>query len=68
MFQAVNSTKFVEDRRLRLDIAQIQECVQTENVSVKWIPGEKMLADCLTKDGANPDKLMEVLRLGKIEN
>ena len=35
LYQAVYSTKFVEDKRLRLDIAQIQESVETKNVKVQ---------------------------------
>ena len=66
-FQAVNSTKFVEDKRLRLDIAQIQECVRIEDVSVHWVPAERMLADCLTKSGASSQMLLSVLQTGRLQ-
>ena len=48
-FQAVNSTRFVEDKRLRLDIVHIQECIQDRNVSVYWLSIGRMLTDCLKK-------------------
>ena len=67
LYQAVYSTKFVDDKKLRLDIAQIQEAVSEENVQVIWIKAEEMLADCLTKKGVNGDLLMEALETGKIK-
>ena len=66
LYQAIISTKFVEDKRLRLDIAQIQEEVQDQKVQVKWVNLESMLADCLTKRNAKADTLMEVLKTGKM--
>ena len=51
----------MEDKHLRLDIAQIQESVETENIKVQWICAQKMIADCLAKKGVKTDKLMEVL-------
>lgn len=66
LHQAIISTKFVEDKRLRLDIAQIQEEVKDQQVQVKWVNSGSMLADCLTKRTAKADQLMEVLRTGKL--
>ena len=66
LYQAIISTKFVEDKRLRLDIAQIQEEVQDQKVQVLWVKSESMLADCLTKRNAKADTLMEVLKTGKM--
>ena len=66
LYQAIISTKFVEDKRLCLDIAQIQEEVQDQKVQVKWVNLESMLADCLTKRNAKADTLMEVLKTGKM--
>ena len=66
LYEAVFSTKFVEDKKLRCDIAQIQESVQKEKVDLRWTQAGSMLADCLTKKGANPDPLLEVLRTGKL--
>ena len=59
-------TKFVENKRLCLDIAQIQEEVQDQKVQVKWVNSESMLADCLSKRNAKADTLMEVLKTGKM--
>ena len=48
-FKAVHSTSPVDDRKLRLDIACLQENVAKENVKINWCKGDKMLANCLTK-------------------
>ena len=67
LYEAIRSTKFVEDKKLRLDIAQIQEAVTTENVEIKWVPTGEMIADCLTKRGVKTDKILENLETGYIE-
>ena len=64
LHQAINSTKFVEDKRLRLDIAQIQECVAEHKVTVRWVGAPGMIADCLTKRGVKVDALMDVITSG----
>ena len=66
LYEAVYSTKFVEDKKLRLDIAQIQESIAKEKVEIRWIPAGSMLADCLTKSGAKADQLLEVLATGSL--
>ena len=66
LYQAVFSTKFVKDKRLRIDIAQIQEFIGKERVELKWIQGTEMLADILTKRGVNPEALLEVVKKGKL--
>ena len=67
LYQAVYSTKFVEDKWLRLDIAQVQECIKKEALQVRWVQSSNMLADCLTKRGVNLDKLMDVIKTGKLQ-
>ena len=39
--EALNSTKMVDDKRLRLDIAAIKESIRKNEVNeIKWAPGE----------------------------
>ena len=64
--EAVNSTSLVDDKRLRREIASIKELLETKELqTVKWVPGDKQLADVLTKSGASNLKLMTVLHSGK---
>ena len=55
-FDAVHLTKLVTDAKLRKHIADIKESVQDADVFVKWCPGDEMLANSLTKRGANSDQ------------
>ena len=64
LFENLYSTKSVSEKRLRIDIASIKEKVQKENVSVKWIESSKQISDCLTKRGANPYPLLNVIQTG----
>ena len=67
LYEAIYSTKFVEDKKLRLDIAQIQEDVEREKVEIKWVRARDMLADCLTKAGVKADPLMTAIVTGSFE-
>ena len=64
LYQAAKSTKSVVDRRLRLDIAQIQECVKESKVKIVWVKTNNMLADCTTRRGGKTDGLMDVITTG----
>ena len=60
-YDAINSTTVVEEKRLRVDIAAIRECVRNNEVEVQWVSKENQLADVLTKQGADSTKLLKVL-------
>ena len=52
---------------LRPDIAIIKELIDEKTVSeVKWVRGQHMLADVMTKRGVNPLPLMSVMQQGRI--
>ena len=61
----IRSTKLVEDRRLRLDIASIKQNIARGEVSevILCTSGEQ-LADVLTKKGVSGEKLLSVLQTG----
>ena len=49
VIEAVYSTKLVDDKRLRVDIAAISESLARNEVNdIKWCPGKIHLADCMT--------------------
>ena len=61
----IRSTKLVEDRRLRLDIASIKQNIARGEVSeVILCSSGEQLADVLTKKGVSGDKLLSVLQTG----
>ena len=67
VIQALNSTKMVDDKRLRLDIASIKESMKNNEVAeIKWAPGGEQLANCLTKRGAASFQLMSIIQNGKL--
>jgi hypothetical protein len=60
--EAIHSTRLVKDRRLRIDVAAIKECLEKGMVSeINSCSTGDQLADCLTKKGSNGDKLRAVL-------
>ena len=63
----IYSTKLVDDRRLRIDMAAIKQLVEDHLVSqVKWCSSDRQLADVLTKRGVNPSNLQNVLESGRL--
>ena len=50
VIEAVFSTKLVDDKRLRVDIAAIREFLKTNDIrQIKWCAGDSQLANCMTK-------------------
>ena len=67
VIEAVYSTKLVDDKRLRVDIAAISESLERNEIQeIKWCPGKIHLADCLTKRGAAGYNLLHVLETGRL--
>ena len=64
LFDQFSSTKQCSDKRIRLDVAEIQETVAKEVSNISWTPTADMLADCLTKRGADFSKLAKVVEEG----
>ena len=68
LVEAAHSTKLVDDKRLRIDIGSIKECLDRNQLSsLTWCPGEAQIANCLTKRGASGIKLLTVLQSGKLD-
>ena len=54
----LNSKKNVDDKRLRIDLAILDEMLQRKDInSVSWVETSLQLADCLTKRGASAERL-----------
>ena len=59
----LSTSKTLEDKRLKIDICVVRDYLKKKEIhQVCWIPTDKQLADSLTKSGANPAKLLEVLQ------
>ena len=68
LFEAIKSNKSVQEKRLRVEISAIKEAIRDGQVEeVKWVNAEKQLADCLTKRGASPLRLLRALEEGVLE-
>jgi len=67
VLEAISSTKLVDDKRLRVDIAGIREMLLKSDINeVVWCPGKMQLADCMTKQGVSGFRLLKVLQEGKM--
>ena len=63
----IGTSHVIQDSRLRVDIARIKEMIKIKEISMKWVPHKKQLADPMTKAGASSMKLLEVLQSGRLK-
>ena len=62
LYDALKSSKQVEDKRLRIDISVMDDLLAKKEVDrVLWVSGRDQLADALTKKGVATDKLRGAL-------
>ena len=62
LVDALYSSKLVDDKRLRIDIAALQDMISRGELhGVKWVSTKAQLADCLTKAGVSTDQLRRVI-------
>ena len=60
--EALDSSRGVEDRRLRIDIALLKDMLSRGEInSVSWVRTSEQHADCLTKRGASAQRLRAVI-------
>ena len=67
-WESIYNTRQCEERLLRNLIAGLKELLELKMVeTVKWVPTEKQLADCLTKKGKKGDWLLRVASLNLLD-
>ena len=65
LYKALYSTKCVQDKRLRVDMARLRQMIERREITqVEWVESSKQLADCLTKKTASSQSLLNVLNKG----
>ena len=67
VIEAILSTRMVDDKRLRVDVAAIQELLKFHDINrIQWVPGHLQLANPMTKQGASGFSLLKVLQSGQM--
>ena len=62
LLDALSSSKQVDDKRLRIDIAVLDDIMERKEIDqVSWVDTKCQLADCLTKRGASTENLRAIL-------
>ena len=69
VIEAILSTRMVEDKRLWVNVAAIQELLKLHDINqIQWIPGHLQLANMTTNQGASGFHLLSILQSGKMLN
>ncbi len=65
---AIHSSKMVDDKHLRINLGAIKEALEFHKVeAIRWCIGDKQIANCLTKRGASPYLLLNILQTGVLD-
>ena len=66
LFSCVHNLKPCEDKRLLADIISIKQAIADDKTitELRYVPKEKMIADCLTKSGKLGDDLWQIVKTG----
>ena len=62
LHMAVFSQKDVTEKRLRLELHNLQDLVKNDNVKVDWVPTDQQVADIFTKTGVSNSILFKYLQ------
>ena len=65
-YDLLNGTSLGEDKRMAIDVASMRQALKEDGAArlVRWVPGEEIIADDLTKLLGN-GKLMDVMERGQ---
>ena len=64
--QHMESTRIIQDPRLRVDIARMKQMLELGEIEIRWVCSKSQLADSLTKKGTSSAQLIKVLVSGRI--
>ena len=66
--ESLRSTKQVQEKRLRIDTAEVQRMLESKKINeINWIPSKENLADELTKRGIDTVVLLQCISIGKLK-
>ena len=66
--ESLRSTKQVQEKRLRINTAEIQCMLESKGINkINWIPSKENLADGLTKRGIDTCVLLQCISTGKLK-
>lgn len=68
LVDTVHTTNTISEKSLRIDMAALRQMVDRKELKIQWVSHENQLADVLTKQGANKEKLRDVLSKGILKN
>ena len=66
LYDILNSTNAVSEKRLRVDIAMIQENILDNQATIHWLTTTEQIANVLTKDGVSSEFLFKNLNTNKL--
>lgn len=61
LHQTVHTSKIMTDKSQRIVISYLRQFIESGEITISWIDGNNQIADALTKLGASPYQLREVL-------
>ena len=66
LYDILHSTNAVSEKRLRVDIAMIQENILDNQATIHWLTTTEQIANVLTKDGVSSEFFFKNLNTNKL--
>ena len=67
LIESLGSPHPVQEKRLRVDIASLQQDINEDMIAIRHVPGVRQVADILTKKTANSELIRKVLNRGSLK-
>ena len=67
LFENVHSTKNVDEKRLRIDLAIMKQMIQRNEICMNWVESAYQISDSLTKRGADVGPIIEAFIYGELK-
>ena len=65
--QSVRSSKLVQEKKLRIDIAEIQRCLEKEITDLRYVSTDEQYADGLTKRDVCMERKMTIFNDDRVQ-
>ena len=66
LFETSNTTKNVDDKRLRVEISMIRQMLERKEIEIIHVKSENNLSNALTKKGASTKTLLATHKSGNV--
>jgi len=66
LYDCVESTSVIKDMRMFINVASLRSMKEKNSANFKWIEGNLMAADAITKHSASKDHILRLMKQSQL--